>query len=166
MTALLERVRVETLAETLAALRRKADLSRRQLEAVSGVSEETIKAIETRHTRPTPDTLRKIAVGLATNRALGKVDPAAVDEMQATLMEAAHYVPRATLTGSAPPPPADPDEDALFRRLIEQRTGNRASAELIARFAERARGRQVSDVETIAAVLDVLLGPPRPSTEQ
>lgn len=85
---------VSDLADTLAKLRKRAELSRRQLEAVSGVSEETIKAIEYRRNhRPTPDTLQKIARGLATNRALARLDQRAADEVLADLMRAAGYLP-------------------------------------------------------------------------
>jgi transcriptional regulator with XRE-family HTH domain len=82
------------LASALARLRGRAELSRRQLEVVSTISEETIKAIEYgRNTRPTPDTLRKLATGLATNRALARVDQDAAEEMLVTLMRAAGYLP-------------------------------------------------------------------------
>lgn len=82
------------LAAALSELRKRAGLSRRQLEQVSDVSEETIKAIEYgRNARPSPDTLRKLATGLATNRALARLDQAASDEMLTTLLRAAHYMP-------------------------------------------------------------------------
>jgi transcriptional regulator with XRE-family HTH domain len=85
---------VTTLAKTLSTLRESADISRRQLEEVSGVSEETLKKIEyDRNRRPSPETLRKIAIGLGTNRALGRVDQGAADEMYASLMAAAGYLP-------------------------------------------------------------------------
>ena len=57
------------------------------------------------------------------------------------------------------PTPLDAD-DALLRRMIESRVGNRASADLIAVLIEKSRGRAPADVETIVSVVDVLLGKP------
>lgn len=105
------------LAGALARLRQAAGLSRRQLEDVSGVSEETIKAIEyARNTRPTAETLNKLATGLATNRALGRLDQAAADEIVTTLMRAAGYVPPAS-ADAAPPP--DPEASRVRAALVD-----------------------------------------------
>ena len=62
------------------------------------------------------------------------------------------------------PAPANEDDDALLRRMIEARVGNRASADLIAVLIEKSRGRAPADVETIVSVVDVLLG--KPSTDR
>lgn len=123
------------LAETLTTLRKRAELSRRQLEDVSGVSEETIKAIEyRRNLRPTPDTLQKPARGLATNRALSRLDHTAAAEVLADLMQAAGYLPQTPVSEPAPSAAADltatlhamgyrPDEaplvDTLVTKLLE-----------------------------------------------
>jgi transcriptional regulator with XRE-family HTH domain len=89
------------LASALLRLRQAAELSRRQLEDVSGVSEETIKGIEySKNVRPTLDTLKKLATGLATNRALARVDPTAADEILSTLMQAAGYLPPRPTVGT------------------------------------------------------------------
>jgi transcriptional regulator with XRE-family HTH domain len=86
---------VSDLSATLERLRKKSGLSRRQLEQVSGVSEETIKGIEyANNDRPTPETLKKISTGLATNRAVGRIDQDAADMLLTQLMESAGYVPK------------------------------------------------------------------------
>ncbi len=114
-TLVREQMRVGDLAKTLATLRQNADLSRRQLEDVSGVSEETIKKIEYgRNHRPTPDTLKRLAAGLARNRAIGRIDQSAADEMLASLMQAADYIPPPT-----PDPPAEPVDADIVEQLRE-----------------------------------------------
>lgn len=62
------------LADELRSMRRLLRMGQRQLAALSGVSQGTIRDLETgKQTRPKPDTLRQIARGLLTNED-GKLD--------------------------------------------------------------------------------------------
>jgi transcriptional regulator with XRE-family HTH domain len=82
------------LPDVLSALRSKAGLSRRQLAIQSGVSDGTIKLIESGSSeRPHPETLRLLASGLATHRLAGRADPEQAEAIYATLMAAAGYLP-------------------------------------------------------------------------
>lgn len=56
-----------------------------------------------------------------------------------------------------PPDPGTPDEDALLRRLIEKRLGNKANAELVQWAIEQARGHPPADQATIIKLLGVLI---------
>lgn len=111
---------VSDLAGVLAALRKNAGLSRRQLEEVAGVSEETIKALEYgRNTRPSHETLRRLATALATNRALKRVDQRAADEVLTALLRAAKYLPR-SIERAPDPPAVSPDPEPIDADILEQ----------------------------------------------
>jgi transcriptional regulator with XRE-family HTH domain len=73
-------------------MRTRAGLSRKALAELAGVSDGTIKLIEYGDTEePEPTTLRKLADGLAKNRAVDRVDPEAARSLYETLMAAAGY---------------------------------------------------------------------------
>lgn len=80
------------IGEALAILRERAGMSRKTLGELSGVSPGTIQLIESGETdQPEPTTLRRLSVGLATNRATRKVDTEAEREIYTTFMAAAGY---------------------------------------------------------------------------
>lgn len=76
----------------MAILRERAGLSRRVLAELSGISSGAMQLIEYGETvQPEPETLRRLSIGLATNRATGRVDEAAATELYESLMSAAGY---------------------------------------------------------------------------
>lgn len=81
------------LADVLSALRDKGGFSRKDLAELSGVSDGTIKNIEYGKQHPKPETLRLLADGLATNRLRATKDRQHADELFASLMAAAGYLP-------------------------------------------------------------------------
>jgi transcriptional regulator with XRE-family HTH domain len=85
---------VSRVGDELAVLRERAGLSRRILGGLAGLSPGTIQLIENGETaQPSPDTLRRLALGLATNRATGHVDEAVTRTVYEGLMAAAGYAP-------------------------------------------------------------------------
>lgn len=87
-------VLLSRVGDELAQLRDRAGLSRRILSDLAGLSPGTIQLIENGETsQPEPDTLRRLSVGLATNRATGRVDEAVAREIYDGMMAAAGYVP-------------------------------------------------------------------------
>lgn len=88
---------VTQVGDLLAQLRGRAGLSRRDLAELARISDGTIKLIEYGATeQPSPDTLRRIADGLATNRATARVDADSAAELYGELMAAAGYAVTAT----------------------------------------------------------------------
>lgn len=152
-------VPLSPLAHVLSDLRKRAGLSRRQLEMVSNVSEETIKAVEYgRNVRPTPETLRKLATGLATNRALGRVDADAAGEMLTELMRAAHYVPGAAMPAERPifqaaPNDLPPDIVAWVRELVGTDEGQ--VRDLLADLAGRTDENRRAALRFLAQALEL-----------
>lgn len=149
------------LPGVLAELRTRAGLSRRQLEELSSVSEETIKAVESgRNLRPLPDTLRKLAQGLATNRVIGRVDQAAAVEIHTRLMQAARYL--------APAPTAEQgeDDDAMLRRQIERKVGPLHAPLGEALLDALTEAPTMVDQDTILNVVRVLTRRPNPPTDR
>lgn len=111
------------LSEDLASLRDRAGLSRKALSDMAGVSEGTIKLIEYGETeQPEPETLRRLANGLATNRALNRVDEGVAVDIYAMLMGSAGY---------ALPPQAGADASAKTVRRKRSRAEARAAFERI-----------------------------------
>jgi transcriptional regulator with XRE-family HTH domain len=134
-------------------LRSKAGLSRAELGSLSRVSDGTIKLIESGTTkRPEPETLRLLAMGLATNRAAGRVDPTIQTEMFARLMDAAGYQ-------SGPPVPV-PVSIGLKAELASMFGPDEAPlvAEILADWEHRTEGER----KQILAALRIMF-PGRPN---
>lgn len=62
-------------------------------------------------------------------------------------------------------PPSDED-DALLRRLIERRLGNRANADLVESILDRLRDYPAVDRNTVLTVVDALLRTLPPHTDR
>jgi transcriptional regulator with XRE-family HTH domain len=64
-----------------------------------------------------------------------------------------------------PPPTETPDDQALLRKLIERRVGDRASAELVQMLLDRIHGRPPADQQTVIRLVDALIDalPDRPA---
>lgn len=83
----------------------------------------------------------------------------AIDKVQA--IAEALRVDLSTLTD--PPQPPAPDDDALLRKLIERRLGNRANTELVESILDSIRGQPTIDQQTVLSVVEVLVRSlPRP----
>jgi transcriptional regulator with XRE-family HTH domain len=141
------------LGAELVRLRTDAHLSQRALSRLAEVSNTTISALEQGDGAPPhPTMLAQLARGLATS-GLGTVDEDRVDEAYRRLMRAAGYTPDV---------PA-PDDDALLRKLIERRLGNRANTELVESILDSIRGQPTIDQQTVLSVVGVLVRSlPRP----
>jgi transcriptional regulator with XRE-family HTH domain len=99
---------VTRLGDTLSKLRTNAGLSRKALGELAGISPGTIKLIEYGDTEnPEPETLVRLANGLATNRALNRVDAQTATDVYTLLMTAAGYSlpPQAPISGQSAPLP-------------------------------------------------------------
>lgn len=122
------------LGQRITAARNARGWSRSDLARKARVDPSYVTRIEeARFTRPSVDKVRAIASALGVNVA--------------------------DLTD--PPRSPDPDEDAQRRRLLEAKIGDRAAVDFIETAIEKVSGHPDADFETLANVLDVLLGKPR-----
>ncbi len=60
------------------------------------------------------------------------------------------------LTSLTEPPIDSAEDDALLRKLIERRIGNRGTADIVTAFLDRVKGRPLADQKTALDVLEVL----------
>ena len=54
-----------------------------------------------------------------------------------------------------PPPPDNPSDDALLRKMLEKKLGNRPNAEMIQDLHDQTAGRAPVDPDTRQTILDV-----------
>ena len=147
--------RPDALGAELVRLRTDAHLSQRALARLADVSNTTISGLEQGDAPPPhPSILAKLAHGLATS-GTGRIDEEKAEETYLRLVRAAGYVP------SDPPP----DDDALLRKLIEKRLGNRQNSELVQSVLDAARDRPPADQHTILSVVETLLRSMHPRPE-
>lgn len=107
------------VADLLRRLREQAGLTRKELAGLAGVSDTTIKLIETGESgSPRPDTLRLLARGLATHRLTRRIDRAQADELHTDLMRAAGYTPESVGVLPAEDVEIPDDIEAQVRELV------------------------------------------------
>lgn len=113
------------VAGLLQQLRKQAGLTRKELAQLAGISDTTIKLIETGESgSPRPDTLRLLAHGLATSRLTGRTDRVQADELHVELLQAAGYTPEGVGVLSSPEPVAIPDDiEAQVREIVSTDEG-------------------------------------------
>lgn len=137
--------RPDAFGAELVRLRTDAHLSQRALSRLADVSNTTISGLEQGDGAPPhPTMLAQLAKGLATS-GLGVTDEDRADEAYRRLMRAAGYVPDVPI----------PDDDALLRKLLERKAGNRPNAEMIQELIDQTAGKAPVDPDTRQTILDV-----------
>lgn len=139
------------LTVLLPRLRDRARLSQKRLGELAGVARSAVAAIEQGKTRPKADTLRLIAIGLATDEG-GHNDPELTTGYYAQLMQAAGYTDPATPSPVEVRPTAeltDAEIETALNRYFEDGDAAISFMGTIRRWQQLPRAAKLAILDTL-----------------